>query len=146
MEDIPPFILADSAYANTKIMVTTFKMTETNSDIAIFALNRKLGGARYHVENAFGILKARFQIFERALDCAREDVRFAIILCGTAFILHNFLIDEKDNSLEEELEKVNNVRQTEEEEEEEEENVVYEESEDVCTRNTLIRHIRYRLD
>ena len=145
MEDIPPFILADSAYANTKTTVTTFKMTEINSDIAIFALNRKLGGARYHVENAFGILKARFQIFERALDCAKEDVRFAIILCGTAFILHNFLIDEKDDSLKEELEKINNAGQTEEEEEEEE-NVVYEESEDICTRNTLIRHIRYRLD
>ena len=78
MEDIPPFILADSAYANTKTMITTFKMTETNSDIEIFALNRKLGGAQYHVENAFGILKARFQIFERALDCANAKCERAI--------------------------------------------------------------------
>lgn len=62
------------------------------------------------MENAFGILKVRFQIFERALDYAKENVRFAIILCGTAFVLHNFLIDEKDDSLEEELEKVINAR------------------------------------
>ena len=100
-------------------------MMETNSDIAIFALNRQLGGAWYHVENAFGILKARFQIFERPLNCAKEDVRFAVILCGTAFVLHNFLIDEKDHSLEEELEKAINARQTDDEEEEEEEDAVY---------------------
>lgn len=61
-EDIPTFILADSAYPNTKHMVTTFKTTEC-ADPVINALNQKLGGARYHVQNAFGILKARFQIF-----------------------------------------------------------------------------------
>jgi DDE superfamily endonuclease len=138
MEDISPFILADSAYANTKTMVTTYKITETNSNIAISALNWKLGGAWYHVENAFGILKACFQIFERALNCAKEDVRFAIILCATAFVLHNFLIDEKDNLLEEELGNALNARQIEEKEEEDEEDAQYLEQEEVCTRDTLI--------
>jgi hypothetical protein len=127
-------------------MVTTFKMTETNSDIAIFALNWKLGGARYYVENAFGILKARFQIFERALDCAKEDVRFAIILCATPFVLHNFLMDEKESSLEEDLRNPISATQIEEEEEEDEEDAQYLEQEDVCTGDTLIRHIRYTLE
>ena len=44
-EDIPVFILADSAYANTKHMIMTFGMTECNADPVIVALNRKLGGA-----------------------------------------------------------------------------------------------------
>ena len=43
-EDIPAFILADSAYPNSKHLVTTFKVTET-SDAVINALNKKLGGA-----------------------------------------------------------------------------------------------------
>ena len=60
-EEIPPFILADSAYSNTQHMVTTYKMTEILLDPAIRELNKKLGGARYHVENAFGILKACFR-------------------------------------------------------------------------------------
>ena len=95
-EDIPPFILADSAYANTRNLVTTFKMTECATDPVICALNKKLGGARYHVENAFGILKARFQIFQRPLECATEDIRLAIILICAVLVLHNFLIDMKD--------------------------------------------------
>ena len=63
-------------------------------------MNKKLGGARYHVENAFGILKARFRIFQRPLECAAEDIRFAIILICTVFVLHNFLVDIQDNSRE----------------------------------------------
>ena len=74
LEDIPPFILTDSAYSNTKHMVTTFKTTECTRDPVICALNKKLGGAQYHVENAFEILKKRFQIFQRPLDCATEDI------------------------------------------------------------------------
>ena len=60
LNNIPVFIFADSAYPNTKHMVTTFKITECVRDPVICALNKKLGGARYHVENAFGILKKRF--------------------------------------------------------------------------------------
>ena len=96
LEDIPPFILADSAYLNTKHMVTTFKTTECVRDPVICALNKKVGGARYHVENAFGILKKRFQIFQRSLDYATEDIRLAIILTCSVLTLHNFLIDIKD--------------------------------------------------
>ena len=46
----------------------------------IAALNRKLDGARYHVEYAFGILKGHFQIFGRPLACASRNVEFAILL------------------------------------------------------------------
>ena len=49
-EDIPPFILADSAYINAKHLVTTFKTAEVTADPVICALNKKLGGARYHIE------------------------------------------------------------------------------------------------
>ena len=62
----------------------------------ILALNKRLGGVRYHVENAFRIMKNRFQIFHRPLECAVEDIRLAIILTCSIMVLHNFLIDVKD--------------------------------------------------
>ena len=67
------------------------------SSAIVSELNKKLGGARYHVENAFGILKAHFQIFKRQLECAQEDVRLAITLTSSIFIIHNFLIDINDD-------------------------------------------------
>ena len=73
-EEIPPLILADSAYSNTRHMVTTYKTTEILASPFVRELNKKLGGARYHVENAFGILKRQFQIFKQALECSHEDV------------------------------------------------------------------------
>ena len=97
MEDIPPFILADSVYSNTKHMVTTFKTTECVRDPEICALNKKLGGARYHVENAFGILKRQFQIFKQALECSHEDVLLAIVLTASIMIIHNVLIEVNDD-------------------------------------------------
>src|SRR5947207_9041536 len=42
-EEIPPFILADSAYSNSQHIVTTYKTTEILSNPAIRELNRKLG-------------------------------------------------------------------------------------------------------
>jgi len=96
-EEVPAFILTDSAYANSKHLVTTFKTNEC-SNFVIAELNKRLGGARYRVENAFGILKGRFQIFQCPLACASENIEFAILLIGGCFVLHNFLIDVKDDS------------------------------------------------
>jgi len=72
-------------------------MAENN----VRALNRKLGAARYHVENAFGILKARFQIFQRPLECALEDIWFAVAIIFSTLMLHNFLIDVNDGAFNE---------------------------------------------
>jgi DDE superfamily endonuclease len=156
-EEIPAFILADSAYANTKHVVTTFGTTECNSDPVIAALNKKLGGARYHVENAFGILKSRFQIFQRALQCSSEKVEPAIILTSSIFVMHNFLIDIKDtadweaevghNAVSEEIEKLREFErlrdEAENEEDDEEDELRNDES---STRNILIRHMRWLLE
>ena len=135
-EDIPPFILTDSAYSNTRNMMTTYKTTEILSDSIVRELNRKLGGARYHVEHAFEILKERFQIFKKPLKCSHEDVRLAIILTSSIFIIHNFLIevnDDYDISLEPIID-TEHMR---------DENDNDDQEEDMSTRAVLLRYIKY---
>lgn len=101
-ENIPAFILGDSAYRNSRHLVTTFKVTECNADDAVSHLNARLSKARYIVENAFGLLKGRFQIFEKPLRCAIGDVPFAVHLIASICVLHNFLLDAKDQYEDEE--------------------------------------------
>jgi len=96
-EEIPAFILGDSAYQNSRHLVTTYKATETNSDRHVRRLNARLSKARYFVEHAFGLLKGRFQIFSKPLRSAGEDLPFAVYLIASICVLHNFLIDTRDS-------------------------------------------------
>ena len=102
-ENIPAFILGDSAYRNSQHLVTIYKVSECNTDSSVRHLNFRLSKAQYHVENAFGLLKGRFQIFEKSLRCAAEDLPFALHLIASICILHNFLIDVQDQVREGEI-------------------------------------------
>ena len=62
-------------------------------------LNYKLASIYYCIENAFGICKGRFRLLLHPLECAKENVRCAIPLITSIFVLHNFLIDERDRTL-----------------------------------------------
>ena len=135
LEDVPPFILADSAYSNTRHMVTTYKTTEILANDIVGELNKRLGGARYHVENAFGILKARFQIFKQALECSHEDIRLAITLTSSIIILHNFLIEVNDDLTDAFEPVIENEHGGEDNNGEVEE-------EDISTRAILFRYVR----
>ena len=97
-ENVPAFILADSAYPSTSHIVPTFKNSECNHSRDIRKLNAKLVGIRYCVENAFGICKGRFQLLNCALDCAKHDIVRTSYLITAIFVLHNFLIDEQDDT------------------------------------------------
>ena len=79
-EEIPAFILRDSAYRNSRHMVTTYKVTECNADCSVRHLNFSLSKAHYQVEHAFGLLKGRFQVFEKPLRSAGEDLPFSVRL------------------------------------------------------------------
>lgn len=94
---LPMYILGDSAYPNEKHLVTTYEMNQILSDPTTKILNKKLGGVRYVVECAFGVLKNRFRILSTPLECARHNPTYAIDLITSLLILHNFLIYEKDN-------------------------------------------------
>jgi hypothetical protein len=102
-ENVPAFILGDSAYRNSRHLVTTYKVTECNADASIRHLNFELSKARYQVEHAFGLLKGRFQIFEKPLRSAGEDLPFSIRLIASICVLHNFLIDSQDTICEQDI-------------------------------------------
>ena len=57
IDNISAFILGDSAYKNTQHFVTTYKVTECDTDASMQHLNACLSRARYQVEHAFGFLK-----------------------------------------------------------------------------------------
>jgi DDE superfamily endonuclease len=95
-EDIPAFILGDSAYKNSRHFVTTYKTTQCDADPSVRQLNSHLNEARYHVEQAFGLLKGRFKIFEKPLTSAAQDLPFSLHLITSICIVHNFLIDSRD--------------------------------------------------
>src|SRR5204862_6981711 len=54
-ELVPAVFLGDSAYPKNARMVTTFKNTDCARCSVTKHLNQKLAGARYYVENVFGI-------------------------------------------------------------------------------------------
>ena len=93
LERIPAFILADSAYASTQHIVPTFRMTECLRDPLNKKLNFKLASIRYTVENAFGLLKGKFRIFQRSLEAAKDNVSQAISLIAAVCTVYNMLIE-----------------------------------------------------
>ena len=147
-ENIPAFILGDSAYWNSRHLVTTYKVSECDANRSVRHLNYQLSKARYHVENAFGLLKGRFQIFEKPLRSAAEDLPFAVRLIAGICTLHNFLIDVHDKVREGEVppeeidERLRELERLAREEEENEE-IVPEQAENGVTRQALLRHVRW---
>jgi hypothetical protein len=96
-ENVPAFILADSAYPSTSRVVPTFKNYEcSNRDVN--KLNKRLSSVRYIVEQAFGVCKGRFRLLNRPLECAKDDIVRASYLITAIFVVHNYLIDENDDT------------------------------------------------
>ena len=153
-ENIPAFIPGDSAYRNSRHLVTTYKVSECDADDSVCHLNFRLSKAQYHVENAFGLLKGRFQIFEKPLRCAAEDLPFALHLIASICVLYNFLIDVQDQvhegevpmqEIEEQLQNGGDDEDSEDGEDDIDENINGErgQAEGEVIRQALLHHIRW---
>lgn len=89
--DLPFFWVGDSAYPQTGNIATPFKGNHLRPEEEVY--NYRLSRARRIVENAFGILTARFRIMFRSIEGSPALVRGVILAC---LALHNYhLADEE---------------------------------------------------
>ena len=84
---IPYFIVADAAFPFKNYIMRPFPSRNLNRTKRIF--NYRQRRARMNVENAFGILSSRFQIFKRKLNLSPAKVDLFTLTCCS---LHNLLV------------------------------------------------------
>nr|CAI5842910.1 unnamed protein product [Callosobruchus analis] len=84
----------DDAFPLRVDMLKPYRQTDLNSrERKIF--NYRLSRARSIVENAFGILASRFQIYHIAINVQSENIEKIVM---SACVLHNFLIEHTPSS------------------------------------------------
>lgn len=88
---IPYFILGDDAFGLDTNLMRPYPHRTAMGDEKVF--NYRLSRARRIVENAFGMLCARFRVLLRTLEL---DVGNALNVVQACLVLHNFLMSKKD--------------------------------------------------
>lgn len=96
---VGPLLLGDGAYPLLPWLIKPFPLN-VNLTASQRRFNRELSSARATVERAFGILKARWRILLKRLDCRFTNISEIIIVCC---ILHNFCLQTGDNFDDEEI-------------------------------------------
>lgn len=90
--NLPYFFIGDDAFPLTKRLMKPFKPKRNEAltdEETIF--NYRLSRARRCVENAFGILNARFRCVGRTIHCKPDNAKKIVAACC---LLHNFLINQ----------------------------------------------------
>ncbi|KAL0870611.1 hypothetical protein ABMA27_005572 [Loxostege sticticalis] len=88
----PYVFIGDSAFALERHIMKPFPNKEISKDKEVF--NYRLSRGRRVVENAFGILSSRFQIFQRPMNVNLETIDKVVLACC---YLHNFLRKKSDS-------------------------------------------------
>ncbi|XP_031351783.1 putative nuclease HARBI1 [Photinus pyralis] len=83
---LPYVFIGDEAFALREDFLKPFSQKQLNSEKRIF--NYRLSRCRRIVENAFGILAARFRLFHTAINMKLENIDKVVLACCA---LHNFL-------------------------------------------------------
>lgn len=87
--ELPYFVVADEAFQLHKNVMRPYSGRCLSDDKSIF--NYRLSRARRVIENTFGILVSRWQIFRRPICAYPSTVGRLVMAC---VILHNFLMTE----------------------------------------------------
>uniref|UniRef100_A0A915KRC9 DDE Tnp4 domain-containing protein n=1 Tax=Romanomermis culicivorax TaxID=13658 RepID=A0A915KRC9_ROMCU len=95
MTGCPHVFIADDALKLHQHVLKPF-LGKTN-ELKQRVFNYQLSRARRCIENAFGILAARWRIFKKPLSMGPKNAHFAI---KAAITLHNFLIDNNSKTVE----------------------------------------------
>ncbi|XP_046863169.1 putative nuclease HARBI1 [Xenia sp. Carnegie-2017] len=91
--NVPYFLLGDEAFALNVNLMKPYPHRSAMGDEKVF--NYRLSRARRIVENAFGILCARFRVLLKTLELNVENVIEVIRAC---LALHNYLISRNDTN------------------------------------------------
>lgn len=84
------FLIGDAAFPLSMYLLRPFSANNINLKKTIF--NYRLSRARRCVENAFGILAAKFRLFRRPIIADKKNV---IKFVKSCIVLHNFLITKE---------------------------------------------------
>ena len=97
------YLLGDSAYSSSTVMVQSFKKEASNAELEPDKefFNTRLAQIRIKSEHCIGILKGRFRCMKRCnikLRSSKSEVKEMVDLIGACIIMHNLLIkyDEDD--------------------------------------------------
>lgn len=94
------YIIGDSAYSNSSIMVPAFKKTrnEVNLSRNKELFNFHLAKLRIKSEHCIGLLKGRFQCLKgmNTYISGEDDVKFIVDCFGACCVLHNLLLSYND--------------------------------------------------
>lgn len=89
---IPYHIIGDSAFQLQDFLLKPYSQVAINSDPNKRVFNYRLSRARRCVENAFGILVHRFEVFRAPI---RTDVETADKIVLAAIALHNWFMTDR---------------------------------------------------
>lgn len=89
---MPAVLVGDEAFPLKMYLFRPFPARKLNHNRRCF--NYRLSRARRVIENAFGILAARFRIFRRPIDTCLSTAISATKCCT---VLHNFLMQKSDS-------------------------------------------------
>ena len=89
--EIPFVAVGDSAFPSRVWLMKAFP--DTTGDPAEINFNKKLRSARVVSEHAYGMLKGRWQLLYKKVDCNKKNIK-RIIMCGIT--LHNICIHLND--------------------------------------------------
>ena len=101
------YLLGDSAYSSSTVMVQAFKKDVSHAELASDKefFNTRLAQVRITSEHCIGILKGRFRCMKRnniKLRKDKNDVKRLVDLIGACIIMHNLLIQYDENDIPEE--------------------------------------------
>jgi len=91
-EDLPFVFIGDGAFEKKSNLVNTFSKSKGILSAPERVFNTRFSTARHCIEDVFGLLFKRYEIFDRPFEGTKTTVRYIELAC---YALHNFhLMDE----------------------------------------------------